>query len=223
MADDRPADDVTSAVAKLQREFDDKLASVLARLARRPVGSLEPTVRACAPTGALLGQGQTLNRADYPDLWGWANDVGAVTGNLFGVGNGSTTFTMPDLRGRFPVGVGTLGAITYTLGSTGGSSSVTLTEAQLPAHDHTGSTGIDSNAHVHPMNHGGHFPGSQFNAAAGPDLGLAAYNSGGTTHSGTTSGPNASHTHSFTTSTAGSGTPHENRPPFVSLNWMIWT
>ena len=75
--------------------------------------------------------GQILNINDYQQLY-------ALIGVTYG-GNGSTTFALPDLRGRAPVGQGT--AVTpllspRTLGQTGGETTVALTAAQMPAHTH---------------------------------------------------------------------------------------
>jgi len=86
-----------------------------------PVGTVSMFAGAAAPTGWLLCQGQTVDYADYPLL-----------AAVFGVSGG--TFTLPDLRQRVPVGSGT----GYTLRSSGGSAtdSITLAETNLPSHTH---------------------------------------------------------------------------------------
>ena len=72
--------------------------------------------------------------------------LASILGNLYG-GNGSTTFNLPDLRGRALVGSGTSPYLNTTLnpGTTGGTAAVTLTQANLPLHTHaasmTGSSG----------------------------------------------------------------------------------
>jgi microcystin-dependent protein len=71
--------------------------------------------------------GQTLSRTTYATLWALANGV-----NGFGVGDGSTTFTLPDWRGRFPLGV----SGSYALGSTGGAATHVLTSNEMPPHVH---------------------------------------------------------------------------------------
>lgn len=75
----------------------------------------------------LLCNGQAIVRADYPELF-------TLIGTTYGVGNGSTTFNLPDFRDRFPIGV----SGTKILASTGGAASndVTLIEAQIPKHRH---------------------------------------------------------------------------------------
>ncbi len=79
---------------------------------------------------------------------GWAICNGQTVARSDGTGN----VTTPDLRDRFIVGSGT----TYALGDTGGANTVALTEAQMPAHNHSGSTGNQSNDHSHSGTTGGH-------------------------------------------------------------------
>jgi microcystin-dependent protein len=64
----------------------------------------------------------------------------AVLGAVWG-GNGSTTFALPDLRGRIPIGQGTGPGLTpRVFGATGGSQTVQLAAAQIPAHSHVANT-----------------------------------------------------------------------------------
>ena len=72
-----------------------------------PIGTVQSTFDTTAPTGWLLLQGQTLSRAEWTELFVWAsarNLVGA--GKPFGDGDGTTTFTLPDLRELVLVGAG---------------------------------------------------------------------------------------------------------------------
>jgi len=101
-----------------------------------------------APTKWLLCYGQTLNRADFPDLWTFIAAEIAGGNTLFTNGNGSTTFTMPDMRGRIPAGKDNMGgsAISRLTGTTmtpdgntlgavntaAGGQTVTISLAQLP-------------------------------------------------------------------------------------------
>jgi microcystin-dependent protein len=82
---------------------------------------------ASAPTGWLLCDGSAVSRTTYAGLF-------AILSTTYGVGDGSTTFNLPDLRGRFPVGknAGTFSA----LGGTGGEETHTLTVPEMPAHTH---------------------------------------------------------------------------------------
>lgn len=67
-----------------------------------PAGTIVPYGGSSAPTGWLLCYGQAISRTDYSGLFG-------VIGTTYGNGNGSTTFNVPDLRGRFPLGKDDMG------------------------------------------------------------------------------------------------------------------
>jgi microcystin-dependent protein len=81
-----------------------------------------------APIEWALCNGQELLMADWPELY-------AEIGTTFG-GNGTTTFAVPDMRGRLPVRLGSSGAINYPLGGTGGVETVTLATDQMQQHTH---------------------------------------------------------------------------------------
>lgn len=94
------------------------------------------------PPGWLLMYGQVVAIADYPRLFG-------VLGTRYG-GDGVATFGIPDSRGRVTAGRDDMGGTPAnrltsagsgldgaTLGAVGGGESVTLTEAQMPAHNHS--------------------------------------------------------------------------------------
>lgn len=88
-----------------------------------------------APTGWLLCNGAAVSRTDYAALFD-------VIGTTYGAGDGSTTFNLPDLRGRVPVGAGTgtaSDATSHALGQTSGAETHTLTSGQsgVPAHKHS--------------------------------------------------------------------------------------
>ncbi len=81
-----------------------------------------------APFGWALCDGQLLPIATYDALF-------SLIGTTYG-GDGVTTFAVPDLRGRIPIGFGQGPSNTYALGASGGSETVTLGAAHLPAHTH---------------------------------------------------------------------------------------
>lgn len=93
-----------------------------------PAGSIIEWTTTTAPANWLICDGAAVSRTTYASLF-------AVIGTTYGAGNGTTTFNLPDLRGRVPVGVN--GATFGWLGSQGGSEAVSLTTTQLPAHNHT--------------------------------------------------------------------------------------
>ena len=83
-----------------------------------------------APKGYATCQGQILSIAQNTALF-------SLLGTTYG-GNGTTTFALPDLQGRFPIGQGQgPGLPYYSMGELAGSPSVTLNSTNIPAHVHT--------------------------------------------------------------------------------------
>lgn len=125
-----------------------------------PTGTVVPYTATTAPSGWLLCDGREVSRSTYSAL----NALYEADGYPYGNGNGSTTFNLPDLRGRgfmFLDDMGTAAGAANrlsstgagesftsgdedTLGSSGGSDRHTLTAAQsgLPAHNHSLSGGV---------------------------------------------------------------------------------
>lgn len=102
-----------------------------------PTGSVVSYGGSSAPSGWLLCDGIAVSRTTYADLF-------ALLDATFGPGDGSTTFNLPDLRGRVPVGVGQQsGGTNFTLALTGGEEQHTLVTAETPSHTHT------DTGHVH--------------------------------------------------------------------------
>lgn len=113
-----------------------------------PTGVVLPFAGSVAPGGWLLCYGQAISRTTYADLF-------ATLGTTYGAGDGSTTFNVPDMRGRVAAGKDDMGGAAAgrmtaagagidgtALGAAGGAQTHTLTIAQMPAHSHT----IASNA-----------------------------------------------------------------------------
>lgn len=97
-----------------------------------PVGSILDYAGATAPSGWLICDGGAVSRTTYAALF-------AVIGTTFGAGDGSTTFNLPDLRGRTSIGVGQgTGLSNRTRGSKGGSETHKLTVNEMPKHNHGG-------------------------------------------------------------------------------------
>jgi len=168
-------------------------------------GMLMPYAGASAPTGWLMTYGQAVSRTTYADLF-------AAIGTTYGSGDGSTTFNLPDLRGRTIAGQDDMGGTSAnrltnqtggldgdTLGAAGGAETHTLTTAQMPAHEHeiTGRMRRDGGGSP-----GGYFPhGSSFGTWRDIDG----------THLDLTAG-----------STGGGGA-HNNVQPTIILNYIIKT
>ena len=97
-----------------------------------PVGMIAPYGGSNDPAHWLICDGRAVSRTDYAELF-------AVIGTTYGTGNGSTTFNIPDFRGRTAIGAGTGtadGATNHQLGQTNGTETVKLTDAQV-AHGHS--------------------------------------------------------------------------------------
>ncbi len=85
-----------------------------------------------APRAWAFCEGQLLPISQYSALF-------SILGTTYG-GDGRTTFALPDLRGRVPVGQGNgPGLSDYRLGAKGGRPTATITSAQMPSHNHTAS------------------------------------------------------------------------------------
>lgn len=82
------------------------------------------------PGGYLVCDGSAVSRTEYSELFD-------VIGTLYGSGDGSTTFNLPDLRGRVVTGLNTTNSNFNILGKTGGEETHTLTVSEIPSHNHT--------------------------------------------------------------------------------------
>jgi microcystin-dependent protein len=116
-----------------------------------PTGSLMPYAGTTTPpAGWLIANGQAVSRAAYPALF-------AAISTTYGAGDGSTTFNVPDLRGRMAVGAdnmggapGAAGRLTAnnTAGAASGAEKHTLTVGEMPSHNH----GVTDPGHYHGTN-----------------------------------------------------------------------
>lgn len=100
-----------------------------------PVGCVINWAGPSAPTGTWLEcNGQNVSRTTYPALF-------SAIGTTWGAGDGNTTFTMPDLRGRGLIGKGKgSGLSDRTLAATGGAETHVLSVTEMPSHSHGGGT-----------------------------------------------------------------------------------
>lgn len=139
------------------------------------------------PKGWADASGQLLNINSNQALY-------ALLGTNHG-GNGVTTFNLPDLRGRTPVGTGD----NYALGQRAGLESVTLTTAQMPAHTHI------HMATTAPATHATPTPGALL--AQAQNAGLYA-------------DATATNT-ALPTGVAGGGQPVTTRDPYLAITWCV--
>ena len=205
-----------------------------------PVGIIQAYAGSTAPgSNWLFCQGQAVSRSTYAGLFG-------VVGTTYGVGDGSTTFNLPNLQGRIPVGRDT-GQVEFdVLGEVGGAKTHTLTSGEMPVHDHvmthghTGSISVTVNDNTTDLVtralafvDGGFATGlntTPWNAASPPILamnsGLVAPLAGMaqsyiTEHGHTASGTVTINNHIGSTGSAGSGSAHNNLQPYIVLNYVI--
>jgi len=94
-----------------------------------PPGSIMMYGGSSAPTGYLLCDGSAVSRTTYADLF-------TAIGTTYGTGDGSTTFNVPNVKGKVPVGRDSGDTSFDTLGETGGAKTHTLTIAEMPSHGH---------------------------------------------------------------------------------------
>lgn len=149
---------------------------------------------AFAPYGWHFCDGSILNIAENEALF-------SLIGTTYG-GDGQSTFALPDLRGRTPVGTGQLGtAGSYSLGQNGGAENVTLLVSQYPAHRHP----LSATA----SNGSSNTPARNFLAS-----GQSVY---------TQNTPQTADALNAMTVTQapGQGFPHNNLQPYLTCNWII--
>jgi microcystin-dependent protein len=176
-----------------------------------PPGTVLPFAGAAAPEGFLLCDGAAVSRSTYADLF-------AAIGTSHGAGNGSTTFNLPDLRGRVAAGRDDMGGMDAgrlaggvanrtTLGGAGGAATHTLGTAEMPAHAH----GVSDPQHAHAYAMGG-IPANGVNVRStsgdGTNFGFAATNAAPT---------------GIAILNNGGGGAHNNTQPTLILNHVIAT
>lgn len=186
-----------------------------------------------APAKWVLANGQTLLRASYPALWTFAQTEIAASNILYTNGNGTTTFTVPDMCGRIPAGADNIGGITRKnrltsatitpdatqYGASGGAQVQTLLTANLPPYT---PSGTNSSITVTPPG------GTPFYPATNGTIGNIAAGGGGqtapvtgSTWTGASNMTGAAPT--FTGSAqGGSSTAFDKIQPTIITNYIIY-
>jgi microcystin-dependent protein len=200
-----------------------------------PAGVVKMFAGATAPDFHALLNGAVVDRVGiHAALFG-------VIGTTYNTGGElSTQFRLPNMKGKVVVGVDAGQAEFNALGESGGAKTHTLTEAEMPSHEHAGVTGAQSANHQHNGTTGGQnadhshkqfqiniTPGTL--GGGGGTLEREGYDPGGGRDTG---GASATHGHDFGTSsenanhahaipTAGSDGAHNNLQPYVAMNYII--
>lgn len=198
--------------------------SVIANAESNPVpaGSIMAWASATAPQNWLVCDGSAVARAAYPALF-------AAIGTTYGLGDNATTFNLPDLRGRVPVGLSTDTEFN-TVGKTGGAKTHTLTETEMPSHTHIqNSHNHTQDAHTHAntlqvkANVGDAWTGQpnldDFPGSGGP---ISATNVQVGSMTGSITAATA--TNQATTATnqnTGGGGAHNNLQPYITITYII--
>ena len=159
-----------------------------------PIGSITAYGKETAPANWLICDGSAVSRSAYADLF-------AVIGTKYGEGDGSTTFNLPNLKGRVPVGLDSDDTDFNTIGKTGGEKTHTLTIDEMPSHDH---------GEVFPSKYGYEYP-------------LLTKNGSGSSKNGIMPLLEISEITDFQTmaGTTGEGKSHNNLQPYEVNNFII--
>lgn len=153
-----------------------------------PTGSIIQFAGSTAPSGYMICDGSAISRTTYANLFN-------VIGTTYGVGDESTTFNIPNLKGKIGVGLDSNDTDFDTLGETGGEKTHTLTTQEMPSHYHDENYG--SARWVDSGGLGVQSPGNK-----------VSYGGGG------------SEKINITANTGG-GQAHNNLQPYVILNYII--
>lgn len=160
-----------------------------------PIGTIIEYAGSTLPEGYLACDGSAVSRTDYADLFD-------VIGTTYGAGDGSTTFNLPNLKGRVTVGLDTGDTAFDTLGETGGEKTHTLTIDEMPSHNH--SITNPSNA-----------PNAVFHSSVGTNHWFNVQGSGDGAH------PDAFQYANPTIANKGGGGAHNNLQPYIVINYII--
>lgn len=171
-----------------------------------PVGSVVASAGGLAP-GFLWCAGTAVSRTAYAALF-------AFIGTIYGAGNGTTTFNLPNLVGRVIV-MQDVGQAEFNVqGETGGEKTHLLTATEMPSHTHL------QNSHHHPFTDGGQQPfGMYFGGNAGgfATFGLQVQ----VANTNTYQGPYVVSDATAVNQNTGGGGAHNNLQPYLTMNYMI--
>lgn len=158
------------------------------------------------PDNFIVPDGSIVNISDYPDLF-------AIWGTKYG-GNGTTTFGLPNLKGKVVVMRDQNDTDFDTVGETGGEKTHTLTTSEIPSHTHTQKSCTNPGDHAH--NTWNTF--SQKVSSGGITITMTGEPSDG--RGNATQGAGG-HTHTVTLNNTGGGGTHNNVQPYIVAYYII--
>ena len=176
-----------------------------------PVGSLIMFISTTAPQGWLTCDGSAVSRTTYAELY-------ALIGDSYGNGDGSTTFNLPDMRGKGAIGYKSDNTKFDAMGKTGGEEIHTLTKAEMPSHNHTGNTNY-AGSHKHESAAGLESKAAAFGNSSSSNSYRIDLKSDSKTRPYTSSVGN--HTHSLSINNTGGNEAHNVLDPYLVMNFII--
>lgn len=208
-----PDHSITSAKLQNNVVTGEKLASDVSALLTLlsntsvPTGTILPFGGSVAPANAILCDGSAVSRTTYAKLF-------SVIGTTYGMGDGSTTFQIPNLKGKIPVGFNSSESEFSYLGKTGGEKAHILSSLEMPTHSHTATeTAAGGHSHTVTLDY-------YTNNSTGGSTNYVNPSTGSAQVSKTTSA-GGEHSHSVTVGSSGGGSAHNNIQPYVTVNYII--
>lgn len=187
--DNKVALNENPSVAEINKVTDNNMNEIKTTInTNTPVGCINLYAGSTAPTGWLICDGSAVSRTTYANLF-------SVIGTTYGTGDGSTTFNLPNLKGKVPVGLNSSDTDFDTLGETGGEKTHTLTVDEMPSHKHTGISWYGSTALTLDTGTSGFLPQGTWGGGAS--------------------------TSNFQTGNTGGGQAHNNLQPYIVMNYII--
>lgn len=173
------------------------------------IGQIQPYGFNFAPRGWAKCDGQLLPISSNTALF-------SLLGTTYG-GDGRTTFALPDLRGRVPMHLGSgPGLSTRKIGQKGGAERVTLNEAQMPAHHHSGTVEVSGAVQCNPGDGNADSPGGNTIAKIARTNQFSSAGPSSPMHDDTITASG-----NFSTSNAGGSQSHDNMTPYLVINYCI--